>query len=44
MSAYGNDGEGDTGDHWYVDCGGDYWEREDDIQLKHADTGALVLI
>lgn len=39
VSAYGNDGEGDTGDHWYVDCSGDYWERDDDVRLKHADTG-----
>lgn len=42
VSAYGNDGEGDSGDHWYVDCGGDFWERDDDIRLKHADTGGWV--
>lgn len=40
VSAYGNDGEGDTGDHWYMDCGGDFWERDDNVQLKHVDTGA----
>ncbi|VVC44056.1 Hypothetical protein CINCED_3A013754 [Cinara cedri] len=43
VSAYGNDGEGDSGDHWYVDCGGDYWERDDDIRLKHVDTGAYLM-
>jgi dolichyl-phosphate-mannose--protein O-mannosyl transferase len=43
VSAYGNDGEGDTGDHWYVDCSGDFWEREDDIRLKHVDTGGYLM-
>ncbi|KAF0771916.1 stromal cell-derived factor 2 [Aphis craccivora] len=43
VSAYGNDGIGDTGDHWYADCSGDYWERDDDIRLKHVDTGSYLM-
>ncbi|XP_050433413.1 stromal cell-derived factor 2 [Adelges cooleyi] len=43
VSAYGNKGEGDSGDHWFVDCGGDFWERDDDVQLRHVDTGAYLM-
>ena len=42
VSAYGNNGDGDTGDHWMVVCPGDYWERDEPIMLKHIDTEALV--
>ncbi|XP_050542667.1 stromal cell-derived factor 2 [Daktulosphaira vitifoliae] len=43
VSAYGNQGEGDSGDHWFVDCSGDFWERDDDVQLRHVDTGAFLM-
>lgn len=40
VSAYGRDGEGDTGDHWMVICPEDYWERDEPVMLKHIDTDA----
>ncbi|XP_055387009.1 stromal cell-derived factor 2 [Condylostylus longicornis] len=42
VSCYGDDGEGDTGDHWEVICSGDNWERVTPIQLRHTDTGAYL--
>ncbi|KAK9736757.1 hypothetical protein QE152_g11306 [Popillia japonica] len=38
ISCYGENGDGDTGDHWLVVCSGDSWERDDSIMLKHVDT------
>jgi dolichyl-phosphate-mannose--protein O-mannosyl transferase len=38
ISAYGDQGEGDTGDHWIVVCRGDYWMRDEPVMLKHVDT------
>lgn len=38
VSAFGNDGEGDTGDNWTVVCSGDFWERGTNFRLKHVDT------
>ncbi|KAJ8934639.1 hypothetical protein NQ314_013238 [Rhamnusium bicolor] len=38
ISCYGDNGEGDTGDHWTVICSGDNWQRDDSIMLKHVDT------
>jgi len=38
VSAFGKDGEGDTGDNWTVMCSGDYWERDTAMRLKHVDT------
>lgn len=38
VSAYGKDGEGDSGDDWKVICEGEYWERKDEVQLYHVDT------
>lgn len=38
VSAYGKDGEGDTGDHWKVLCDTEHWERKDAVQLYHVDT------
>lgn len=31
-------GEGDTGDHWTVICDNEFWERDEEIMLKHVDT------
>ncbi|CAH0557963.1 unnamed protein product [Brassicogethes aeneus] len=39
ISCYGDNGDGDTGDHWTVVCSGDSWLRDDSVMLKHADTG-----
>lgn len=38
VSAFGKDGEGDTGDNWTVLCGGANWELDTNIRLKHVDT------
>ncbi|KAF5288024.1 hypothetical protein FQA39_LY15553 [Lamprigera yunnana] len=38
ISCYGDNGEGDSGDHWIVVCSGDYWSRDDSVMLKHVDT------
>ncbi|XP_075215554.1 stromal cell-derived factor 2 [Lycorma delicatula] len=42
ISAYGNDGEGDSGDHWIVVCDNDFWERDEEIMLKHDDTNVYL--
>lgn len=44
ISAYGDKGEGDTGDHWKVVCDGTYWERTQAIKLKHMDTDAYLSV
>lgn len=38
ISCYGDNGEGDTGDHWTVICSGEYWTRDESVMLKHEDT------
>lgn len=38
VSAFGKDGDGDTGDNWFVMCEGDNWRRDEEVTLKHADT------
>ncbi|XP_011505272.1 PREDICTED: stromal cell-derived factor 2 [Ceratosolen solmsi marchali] len=44
VSAYGNQGEGDTGDHWTVVCPGTHWERDETIMFKHIDTNAYLAV
>merc|ERR1711936_310001 len=39
ISAFGEGGRGDSGDVWLVMCEGDYWTRNDNMRLKHVDTG-----
>ncbi|KAH7721946.1 MIR domain containing protein [Aphelenchoides avenae] len=39
VSCFGKDTESDTGDHWTVVCGGDIWTEDDEVRLKHQDTG-----
>jgi len=38
VSAFGEEGDGDTGDNWIVKCSGKQWDRNDKIRFKHADT------
>lgn len=38
VSAFGKEGEGDTGDNWTIVCTEEYWKREDNFRLKHVDT------
>ena len=42
VSAFGDGGSGDSGDVWTVMCEGDYWIRDNVMQLKHVDTGAFL--
>jgi len=42
VSAFGDGGNGDSGDVWAVMCEGDYWVRDDAMMLKHVDTGAFL--
>ncbi|XP_014225409.1 stromal cell-derived factor 2 [Trichogramma pretiosum] len=44
VSAYGKEGDGDTGDHWMVVCPGDNWERDDPVMFKHIDTDAYLAV
>merc|ERR1711963_972397 len=43
VSAFGEDGEGDTGDVWKVVCEGDFWRRDDIVMFKHSDTGVFLV-
>ena len=38
VSAFGTDGEGDTGDNWTIICTTEVWKRDEPIRLKHVDT------
>lgn len=44
VSGYGNDGEGDGGDDWRVECveKTKYWERGKSVMLYHASTQAYL--
>ena len=35
VSAFGEAGSGDEGDHWALQCSGKYWRRNDNVRLKH---------
>ncbi|KAF6201200.1 hypothetical protein GE061_005647 [Apolygus lucorum] len=38
VSVYGQDGEGDTGDHWQVMCNSEFWLQGQKVQFRHVDT------
>ncbi|ESN98258.1 hypothetical protein HELRODRAFT_84665, partial [Helobdella robusta] len=42
VSAFGERGEGDDGDHWVVVCAADHWRRDDKIRLRHVVTDAYL--
>lgn len=44
VSAFGKDGEGDSGDHWEVVCDGSTWRRDDEVMFKHVDTNMYLAI
>lgn len=44
VSAFGNNGEGDSGDHWTIICDGNHWERDDDIMFRHVDTSVYLSV
>ncbi|KAL6071182.1 Stromal cell-derived factor 2 [Balamuthia mandrillaris] len=39
VSCFGENGKGDSGDNWDVECNGDIWQRGEQIMLRHSDTG-----
>ena len=45
VSCFGERGRGDSGDNWEVVCmakGATHWRREQEVRLKHKDTGKLL--
>lgn len=38
VSAFGENGDGDDGDNWIVDCDEEYWQRDEPVRLKHEAT------
>ncbi|XP_069617327.1 stromal cell-derived factor 2 [Ranitomeya imitator] len=44
VSAFGDDGEGDILDDWTVLCNGEFWQRDEEVRLKHASTSVLLSI
>jgi len=43
VSAFGKEGEGDSGDNWTVTCSSDdAWRRDSEIKLKHVDTNMFL--
>ena len=35
VSAFGENGVGDDGDNWIVECDEEYWQRDEAVRLKH---------
>lgn len=44
ISCYGEDGVGDTGDHWELVCHSGEWLRDQPVKLRHVDTGAYMAV
>ncbi|XP_005191990.1 stromal cell-derived factor 2 [Musca domestica] len=44
VSAYGENGVGDTGDHWELICSNESWMRDAHVRLRHVDTQAYLAI
>ena len=41
VSAFGGDDHSDSGDNWQVECvsaNSQFWQRDDNVRLKHVDT------
>lgn len=39
VSAFGDDNDSDTGDHWVIYCKGRFWQKTEQVKFKHIDTG-----
>jgi len=44
ISAFGDGGEGDSGDNWEVLCHGSTWDRDEAVQFRHLDTNAYLSV
>lgn len=42
VSCYGEEGAGDSGDHWKVVCSSGVWKRSENVKLQHVDTEAYL--
>lgn len=42
VSAFGENGNGDSDDNWTVTCPYRYWSRKDEIRLQHVNSGAYL--
>lgn len=42
VSAFGDDGAGDSLDEWVVQCDGKNWSRKDTVRFKHKETQAYL--
>ena len=38
VSAFGENGDGDEGDNWIVECDEKYWRRDESVRLRHEQT------
>lgn len=38
ISGFGDDGKGDTGDDWIIECKGKYWMWDTSVKLRHVNT------
>lgn len=44
ISCYGENGLGDSGDHWKVICSDDVWQRSNAVKLFHIDTDVYLSV
>uniref|UniRef100_F7AXT5 Stromal cell derived factor 2 n=1 Tax=Xenopus tropicalis TaxID=8364 RepID=F7AXT5_XENTR len=44
ISAFGDDGEGDILDDWTVLCGGEFWQRDDEVRFRHTSTSVFLSV
>ncbi|KAG7484792.1 hypothetical protein MATL_G00054010 [Megalops atlanticus] len=44
VSAFGEEGEGDSLDEWTVLCGGAVWQRDESVRFQHAATEGLLSV
>ncbi|TNN38295.1 Stromal cell-derived factor 2-like protein 1 [Liparis tanakae] len=44
VSAFGENGEGDSLDTWTVQCDGDHWERDEAVRFKHVGTDVFLSV
>ncbi|KAE8622196.1 hypothetical protein XENTR_v10005138 [Xenopus tropicalis] len=44
VSAFGDDGEGDILDDWTVLCGGEFWQRDDEVRFRHTSTSVFLSV
>lgn len=35
VSAFGENGNGDEGDNWIIDCDDDFWRRDEPVRIQH---------